>query len=91
MLDSDARLEMEFVRRFVVLYQEVQPLTIGEIWALPVMLRWGILFVLTRTAGDITGLAPPVDGLRDPPGSAPRPFPQRRRGSGELLHQPADK
>ena len=31
------------------------------------MLRWSILSVLTRTAGEITGLAPPVDGLRDPP------------------------
>ena len=39
--DSDACLEMEFVRRFVVLYQEVQPLTIGEIWALPVIYAAG--------------------------------------------------
>ncbi|MCU0693001.1 MAG: carbohydrate-binding protein, partial [Polyangiaceae bacterium] len=64
--DSDARLEMEAVRRFVALYQGVRPLTIGEIWALPVMLRWSILSILTRAAGDITGLAPPVDGLREP-------------------------
>ena len=88
-LDSDARVDMESVRRFVVLYQEVQPLTIGEIWALPVMLRWSILSVLTRTAGDITGLAPPSMGARAS-GPAARPFPQRRRGSGQLLHQPAD-
>ncbi len=88
--DSDACLEMEFVRRFVVLYQEVQPLTIGEIWALPVMLRWSILSLLTSTAGEITGIAAPADGL---PAPAITPLVHSLNGdevAAQLLHQLAD-
>ncbi len=33
-------------------------MTTGEIWALPVMLRWSILSVLAQAAGQITGLVP---------------------------------
>ena len=40
--DSDARLDLERVQRFVACYQEVVPLTTGELWALPVMLRFSI-------------------------------------------------
>ncbi len=71
---SDARLDMERVRRFVALYQESQPLTIGEIWALPVMLRWGILSVLTRAAGDVTGRALAEAEMRASRGPAAPPL-----------------
>jgi cyclic beta-1,2-glucan glucanotransferase len=51
---SDARLDLEQVQRFMSLYQDVRPLTTGELWALPVMLRLSILTVLTQAAGQIT-------------------------------------
>ena len=76
--DSDARLDMAYLRRFLTFYQEIQPITIGEIWALPVMLRWSILSVLTRIAGEITGIAAPGDGP-----SAPAPTPLIHSLSGD--------
>jgi cyclic beta-1,2-glucan synthetase len=39
---ENALLNLERVQRFVVAYQEVLPLTMGELWALPTMLRLGM-------------------------------------------------
>ena len=36
---TDSRFELETLRRFVRAYQRVQPLTIGELWALAISLR----------------------------------------------------
>ena len=36
---TDSRFEPEMLRRFVRAYQEVQPLTIGELWAVAITLR----------------------------------------------------
>ena len=36
---SDSRFEPETLRRFVRAYQRVQPLTIGELWAMTITLR----------------------------------------------------
>jgi cyclic beta-1,2-glucan synthetase len=55
--DSGAQLDMEQVQRFVWLYQDIRPLTTGELWALPVMLRLSILAALAQAAGQITNLA----------------------------------
>ena len=46
---SSARLDLEQVRRYVTFYQERRPLTIGELWALPIMLRFTILGELARS------------------------------------------
>jgi cyclic beta-1,2-glucan synthetase len=54
---SGARLDMEQVQRFVWLYQDSRPLTTGELWALPVMLRLSILTALAQAAAQITKLA----------------------------------
>ena len=54
--DSGARLDMEQVQRFVWLYQDSRPLTTGELWALPIMLRLSILAALAQAAGQITNL-----------------------------------
>jgi cyclic beta-1,2-glucan synthetase len=54
--DSGAQLDMELVQRFVLLYQDVRPLTTGELWALPVMLRLSILAALAQAAAQITNL-----------------------------------
>lgn len=49
---SEHRLDIDRVTRFVRAYQQVAPLTVGELWALPTMLRLAILEnlaqVLTR-------------------------------------------
>ncbi len=48
-------LDMDLVARFVEAYQRVVPLTIRELWALPNMLRLGVLENLTRAVARITG------------------------------------
>jgi len=48
-----ASLEMDRVTRFIHIYQRVAPLTIAELWALPPMLRLGILERLTQAVGHI--------------------------------------
>jgi cyclic beta-1,2-glucan synthetase len=48
---SQGRLDMERVARFVRAYQRVTPLTMGELWALPTMLRLGVLELLAQTVG----------------------------------------
>ncbi len=55
--NSGARLDMEQVQHFVWLYQDSRPLTTGELWALPVMLRLSILTALAKAAAQITKLA----------------------------------
>src|SRR5574341_1282082 len=55
-LTSGAHLDLDRVKRFVHLYQDITPLTMGELWALPAMLRLGILECLAQAIGRITGL-----------------------------------
>ncbi len=65
---ENALLDLGHVQRFVEVYQEVLPLTMGELWALPTMLRLGILECLlsavsrlTQIAGEvITEIAPAI-------------------------------
>ena len=55
---EDALLDLGRVERFVEAYQEVLPLTMGELWALPTMLRLGILeYLLAAVArlAELTG------------------------------------
>lgn len=44
----DARLDEEYLLRFVRAYQEVSALTIGEVWAIPIMLRIALVENLRR-------------------------------------------
>ncbi|MEZ4615974.1 MAG: hypothetical protein R2867_10800 [Caldilineaceae bacterium] len=61
------------LRRFVVAYQQVTPLTMGELWALPIMFRLALLEELARSAGRLVQLfaetpmftVPTIKGLRD--------------------------
>jgi len=50
-------LDLGHVERFVEAYQEVLPLTMGELWALPTMLRLGILECLLAAVARLTELA----------------------------------
>ena len=47
---SDSRFDLEALRRFVRAYQVVQPLTIGELWALAITLRIVLVENLRRAA-----------------------------------------
>ena len=47
---SDGRLDAERLTRFVLAYQTVAPLTIGELWAWPSMLKLALLENLRRIA-----------------------------------------
>lgn len=55
----EGQLDVDRVKRFVRAYQEVRPLTMGEIWALPTMLRLGVLELLTWSVADAAGLEVP--------------------------------
>ena len=47
------------VKRFAHLYQDIASLTTGELWALPIMLRIGILERLVYATAELTGLDAP--------------------------------
>ncbi len=53
---SGGRLDVERTKRFVRLYQDITPLRMGELWALPAMLRLGTLECLCQALARITGL-----------------------------------
>ncbi|MEP6894745.1 MAG: glucoamylase family protein, partial [Chloroflexota bacterium] len=53
---SQSQLDLTQCALFVQAYQEVEPLTIGELWALPIMLRIGVLEQLVYAAAALTGL-----------------------------------
>src|ERR1700689_2581905 len=50
---TDSRFDPETLRRFVRAYQQVQPLTIGELWAVAITLRIGLVENLRRAAASI--------------------------------------
>ena len=50
---GDGRLDAESLRRFVAAYQTVAPLKLGELWAVPIMLRLALLENLRRVAARI--------------------------------------
>ena len=51
---TDSHFDPETLRRFVVAYQRVQPLTIGELWAVAITLRIVLVENLRRLADQIT-------------------------------------
>jgi cyclic beta-1,2-glucan synthetase len=53
---NEADLEMDRVERSIQGYQDITPLTMGELWALPVMLRLAVLECLTQAVSRIMGL-----------------------------------
>ncbi len=50
---TDSRLDRQTLGRFVGAYQRVQPLTIGELWAVPITLRIVLVENLRRAADQI--------------------------------------
>ena len=51
---TDSHFDPETLRRFLVAYQRVQPLTIGELWAVAITLRIVLIENLRRLADQIT-------------------------------------
>ncbi len=51
---AEQRLDMDRVTRFVQAYQQITPLTVGELWALPIMLRLAVLESLAQATARVT-------------------------------------
>jgi cyclic beta-1,2-glucan synthetase len=47
---SDGRIDAESLSRYVTAYQSVRPLRLGELWAIPIMLRLALIESLRRIA-----------------------------------------
>jgi cyclic beta-1,2-glucan synthetase len=50
---SDSRIDLETLQHFLKAYQEVQPLSIGELWAVPITLRIILIENLRRVSESI--------------------------------------
>ena len=50
---GDGRISTGSLRRFIAAYQTVSPLTLGELWAIPIMLRLALLENLRRVAARV--------------------------------------
>jgi len=51
---GDGRVDSETLGRFVAAYQTVMPLNLGELWAIPIMLRLALIENLRRVSARIT-------------------------------------
>ncbi|NOU12869.1 MAG: cyclic beta 1-2 glucan synthetase [Methylococcaceae bacterium] len=51
---GDGRIDPEILSRFVAAYQTITPLKLGELWAIPIMLRLALIENLRRIAARIT-------------------------------------
>jgi cyclic beta-1,2-glucan synthetase len=52
---TDSTLDQETIARFLLAFQEETPLSIGEVWAFPAMLRYGLVENLRRLAMQLRG------------------------------------
>ncbi|HKW80594.1 MAG TPA: cyclic beta 1-2 glucan synthetase, partial [Casimicrobiaceae bacterium] len=50
---GDGRVDPDSLSRFVAAYQTVTPITLGELWAIPIMLRLALIENLRRVAIDV--------------------------------------
>ncbi|MDO8755275.1 MAG: hypothetical protein Q7J80_15365, partial [Anaerolineales bacterium] len=56
---TQSKIDLTQAAVFVQDYQQITPLTIGELWALPIMLRIGILERLVYATSELTGMGAP--------------------------------
>lgn len=61
---NQSQIDLTQTAAFILNYQQVTPLTIGELWALPIMLRIGILEQLLYAAAELTGMDAPQGMLQ---------------------------
>jgi len=50
---GDGRVDVNSLQRFIQAYQEVSPLKLGELWAIPIMLRLALIENLRRVAARV--------------------------------------
>ncbi len=50
---SDGRVDLQSLTQFITAYQAVSPLNLGELWAIPIMLRLALIENLRRVAARI--------------------------------------
>ncbi|MES2606139.1 MAG: cyclic beta 1-2 glucan synthetase, partial [Pseudomonadota bacterium] len=51
---SDGRVHENALQRFIAAYQEISPLKLGELWAIPIMLRLALVENLRRVSARLT-------------------------------------
>ena len=91
----DGRISAESLASIVAAYQTVTPLTLGELWAIPIMLRLALIENLRRVVVRMTAARRHRDAAnawadqmieaveKDPKGSGPRNGGDDSRGSGD--------
>ena len=62
---GDGRIDSDTLCRFVSAYQSVVPLTLGELWAIPIMLRIALIENLRRVAARVTASRIHLDQAQD--------------------------
>ncbi|HRW10018.1 MAG TPA: hypothetical protein P5121_33175, partial [Caldilineaceae bacterium] len=60
-IDEECQVDGRRLARYVAAYQQIQPLTMGELWALPIMLRFVLLTSVAQAAERLTGLVPGLE------------------------------
>jgi len=58
---SDGRLDASTLGRFIAAYQSISPLKLGELWAIPIMLRLALIENLRRVGARLTSSRMYVD------------------------------
>lgn len=56
LVKQDAQLNVDALQQFVATHEEMDSATMGEVWALPVMLRFAVLECLAQAICRITGI-----------------------------------
>ncbi len=62
---GDGRVDSDTLCRFVTAYQSIAPLTLGELWAIPIMLRLALIENLRRVGAQITASRVHLDLAQD--------------------------
>jgi cyclic beta-1,2-glucan synthetase len=57
---NQSQIDLTQSAAFLLHYQQVTPLTIGELWAFPIMLRIGVLERLAHATSELTGMDAPT-------------------------------
>ncbi|WP_126540202.1 GH36-type glycosyl hydrolase domain-containing protein [Oharaeibacter diazotrophicus] len=83
---TDSYVDRETLRRFVLAYQRVQPLEIGELWALAITLRIVLVENLRRLSDQMTGGR---RERREADAAADRILKARETAGGAASHLPA--
>lgn len=63
LITETCQLDLERIHKFIWAYQAVTPLTMGELWALPIMLRLALLESMTQAVGRLANLKPDGETL----------------------------